>query len=247
MTTYTLTEAQRQQLLDVCLAGVSTANSLATNLLQSLTPNSGEPIGYAYGHQDFIGSVIGAKGEWAPNEVALFTHPAAPSTSLPAQDVNAELVRAADYFMSVPYFARGYSSWHGMDEDGARTAIAAAKAAPQASLRTSPELEAFQAVTGCATAGQFKAALSVAAWAAPSTSPWQPIETAPKDGTTVLLHPPSWANRTSSTGSWNSDKYARKPAPYWERDDCWNKVMLSRNSPTTHWMPLPAAPTKGGA
>lgn len=76
--------------------------------------------------------------------------------------------------------------------------------------------------------------------AAPSASPWQPIETAPKDGTTVLLHPPSWANRTSSTGSWNSDKYARKPAPYWERDDCWNKVMLSRNSPTTHWMPLPA-------
>ena len=102
---------------------------------------------------------------------------------------------------------------------------------------------------------QFKAQCKITAAAleeralmvAPSTSKWQPIETAPKDGTTVLLYPPSWTSRTSSTGSWNSDKHARKPAPYWERDDCWNKVMLSRNSPTTHWMPLPAAPIKGGA
>jgi len=28
---------------------------------------TGEPVGYAYANQDLIGSVIGAKGEWAPN------------------------------------------------------------------------------------------------------------------------------------------------------------------------------------
>ena len=45
--TYTLTESQRQQLLDVTLSSASTASMLGTRLLNSLTPNSGEPIGYA--------------------------------------------------------------------------------------------------------------------------------------------------------------------------------------------------------
>jgi hypothetical protein len=35
-----------------------------------------EAVGYAYEHQDYIGSVIGAKGEYAPHEIPLFTHPA---------------------------------------------------------------------------------------------------------------------------------------------------------------------------
>jgi len=36
---------------------------------------------------------------------------------------------------------------------------------------TSQELESFRATTGCATAGEFKSALSAAAWQAPSTKP----------------------------------------------------------------------------
>ena len=43
MTTYTLTEAQRQQLLYVSLAGVSKANWLATKLLQSLVASEAAP------------------------------------------------------------------------------------------------------------------------------------------------------------------------------------------------------------
>ena len=31
-----------------------------------------EPVGYAYAHQDYIGSVIVAKGQWAPSEIPLF-------------------------------------------------------------------------------------------------------------------------------------------------------------------------------
>tara|TARA_R110000868_G_scaffold117922_4_gene313045 strand:- start:713 stop:1099 length:387 start_codon:yes stop_codon:yes gene_type:complete len=92
MTTYTLTEAQRQQLLDVSLSGVSTANTLATNLLQSLTPQaapstSPEPV---YQYQLINGNwidqpkeiydYIATLGQATVRE--LFTHPA-PSTSQP--------------------------------------------------------------------------------------------------------------------------------------------------------------------
>lgn len=90
MTTYTLTEAQRQQLLDVCLAGVSTANTLATQLLQSLAPQaapstSPEPV-YQYQlvngnwidqHKEMY-DYIATFGQATVRE--LFTHPA-PSTS----------------------------------------------------------------------------------------------------------------------------------------------------------------------
>lgn len=47
MTTYTITEAQRQQLLDVSLASLSTTNTLATKMLQSLTPNGGKAVAWS--------------------------------------------------------------------------------------------------------------------------------------------------------------------------------------------------------
>jgi hypothetical protein len=47
-----------------------------------------EPVGYAYAHQDFIGSVIGAKGEWAPNEIPLFLAVGSPQ---PTDDVVATM------------------------------------------------------------------------------------------------------------------------------------------------------------
>lgn len=122
---YTITEAQRQQLLDAfeSVAGKGKRCEAGMDLLQSLAPVDAEPatrqyqarddswqpflndkhyadtkadgtwpiralythpaatvdaepVGYAYANQDFIGSVIGAKGEWAPHEIALYTRPA---------------------------------------------------------------------------------------------------------------------------------------------------------------------------
>ena len=62
MTTYTLTEAQRQQLLDVCLAGVSKANSLATKLLQSLTPQAAPSTSLT---KDQFDSLVDDLAEWS--------------------------------------------------------------------------------------------------------------------------------------------------------------------------------------
>lgn len=53
-----------------------------------------EPIGYAYEHQDYIGSVIGAKGEWAPNEVPLFAAAGASPEPSALQAENAKLITA---------------------------------------------------------------------------------------------------------------------------------------------------------
>ena len=71
---------------------------------------------------------------------------------------------------------------------------------------------------------------------------WQPIETAPKDGTAVLVSPGTWSDRSASIAKWKSDKYAKKPRPYWSRDDDLGRVTLSRERQTTHWMPLPPPP-----
>lgn len=70
---------------------------------------------------------------------------------------------------------------------------------------------------------------------------WQPIETAPKDRA-VLVHPATWNERTASIAKWDMDQYAKKPRPYWSRDDDLGKVTISRERPPTHWMPLPAPP-----
>jgi hypothetical protein len=72
---------------------------------------------------------------------------------------------------------------------------------------------------------------------------WKPIETAPKDGTSVLVFPGIWNNKNISIAKFDNDKYARKPKPYWSRDDDMNRVTNSRNNPPTHWMPLPDPPT----
>jgi hypothetical protein len=69
---------------------------------------------------------------------------------------------------------------------------------------------------------------------------WQPIETAPRDGTAVLVAPGIWNDKSCSIAKFNDDRYSRKPRPYWERDDDLGKVTYSRDSPPTHWMPLPA-------
>lgn len=75
-----------------------------------------------------------------------------------------------------------------------------------------------------------------------SVAGWRPIETAPKDGSAILVWPPTYPSRPCSVARWNDDRYAKKPRPYWEREDTSGFITRSRETSTTHWMPLPAAP-----
>ncbi len=58
---------------------------------------------------------------------------------------------------------------------------------------------------------------------------WQPIETAPKDGSDVLLSSPNWHGDVV-VGCWSFEGWR-------DRED-------SDKLEPTHWMPLPAAPAK---
>lgn len=80
------------------------------------------------------------------------------------------------------------------------------------------------------------------------TSPaWQPIETAPKDGSAVLL------TRLDAGGAWIG-KYDPVYQSGYRPDNPWFSLMLNRDylpkpvksSVPTHWMPLPAAPSLSG-
>lgn len=72
---------------------------------------------------------------------------------------------------------------------------------------------------------------------------WQPIETAPKDGTKIIVWPPTWTG-TLSTAAWNDDKYAKRPRPYWKRGDDHGSSTVSRGRNPTHWAPIPAGPAE---
>lgn len=74
-------------------------------------------------------------------------------------------------------------------------------------------------------------------------SEWHPIETAPKDGSTVILYRPNapkWHQVTE--GSWDAQEYHKKPRPFW---CCPWRIAYNggdRDYPPTHWMPLPESP-----
>jgi hypothetical protein len=74
----------------------------------------------------------------------------------------------------------------------------------------------------------------------PITIDWQPIETAPKDGTTILVWPPTWIG-CISCAKWSEDQHANRPRPFWSRFDS-HRDSDSRSKPPTHWAPLPAGP-----
>ena len=73
---------------------------------------------------------------------------------------------------------------------------------------------------------------------------WQPIETAPKDGSCVLVFPGIWNNTPCSIARWDDNKYANNPRPFWRRLDAMGSVSRSLYNPPTHWMPLPEPPTE---
>lgn len=68
---------------------------------------------------------------------------------------------------------------------------------------------------------------------------WQDIETAPKDGTSIL----GCNSRGVFIFRWNTDEYARRVRPYWDSYGyVWGTTALRSDQPT-HWMPLPEPPT----
>jgi len=72
---------------------------------------------------------------------------------------------------------------------------------------------------------------------------WQPIETAPKDGTRVLLWVCDFGRWLCVCGSWDNDRHATKPKPYWTHDNARsNGIRDTRANQPTHWMPLPPPP-----
>ena len=75
-------------------------------------------------------------------------------------------------------------------------------------------------------------------------SEWQPITTAPKDGTAILLIRDSYQ---PLVGCWH-----RSIKPRWiegeafdkkcSNPDCWNDYFKNTEYEPTHWMPLPKPP-----
>ena len=63
---------------------------------------------------------------------------------------------------------------------------------------------------------------------------WQPIKTAPKDGTRILLFWPYWRKRHAVIGFYDRDSVANNK---WEAD-----CALDEGPLPTHWMPLPDPP-----
>jgi hypothetical protein len=71
---------------------------------------------------------------------------------------------------------------------------------------------------------------------------WQPIETAPKDGTRIILgyDKPLFTGINTVFGRWEIDSYARYPKPYWTNDLVRSIGMLGiRENQPQWWMTQP--------
>jgi len=77
---------------------------------------------------------------------------------------------------------------------------------------------------------------------------WQPIETAPRDGTQILLFV---SGSRIEIGSWHVDRgYSGNEEPTWLKNDYDDSSTGYASTPLTplYWMPLPEAPAhEGGA
>lgn len=110
-----------------------------------------------------------------------------------------------------------------------------------------PTVEAIRAVVPTANPDEYACCVGADMWnacrkamlaaqagatpAAPAAQAWQPIETAPKDGTRVLVYC-RYAGRLVAGAEW---RHSEPRAIQWEAV---NGVIVT----PTHWMPLPAAP-----
>lgn len=74
---------------------------------------------------------------------------------------------------------------------------------------------------------------------------WQPIETAPKDGSVFLAWFP-WYGGNVEKCRWDTQRFAKRPNPYFAPDsERWLGVRPARENQPTHWMPLPDPPNAG--
>lgn len=72
---------------------------------------------------------------------------------------------------------------------------------------------------------------------------WQPIETAPKDGTHVLLWFPE-LRQPVQVGHFSSTKHIENGRVTYESAKWWTGiVLLTKELVPSHWQPTPAAPT----
>ena len=73
---------------------------------------------------------------------------------------------------------------------------------------------------------------------------WQPIETAPKDGKSIIAYFP-WGNFVC-VAWWTSRSAGNKPGPRWilsyGRSAGVRPLCGSAHQEPTHWMPLPEPP-----
>ena len=66
---------------------------------------------------------------------------------------------------------------------------------------------------------------------------WLPIEDASMDGTPVFVFPPTHRNGVT-VARYDSDKYSKKPRPYWNRSDT-TSMRDNRDMPPTHYAHIP--------
>jgi len=80
---------------------------------------------------------------------------------------------------------------------------------------------------------------AVTAYLAEAGDGWMPIETAPKDGTRVLLYPGG-----AFTARWSEEcQFGQfKTAPGWQIFECEDPYYSVAEDEPTHWRPLPAPP-----
>lgn len=66
---------------------------------------------------------------------------------------------------------------------------------------------------------------------------WQPIETAPKDGTKIVGYIPDWG--VVAPVWYDADLFNKKPRPLWGNyaEFLYGKKWVRNNQPT-HWMPM---------
>lgn len=70
-------------------------------------------------------------------------------------------------------------------------------------------------------------------------SQWQPIDTAPKNGRTILV----WMHNQALVAYWDSQQHHSRPKPFWSTVGPWG-ACADRDSQPKWWMPLPPAPFK---
>ena len=74
---------------------------------------------------------------------------------------------------------------------------------------------------------------------------WQPIATAPTDGSDLDAYWPQYGSICPTR--WDAERYQTTPRPHWTHrgDRIFGLCDIRKNQPT-HWRPMPAPPTQDG-